>query len=242
MSETILKVEEISKQYGEVKALDHIMFNLSRGEILGLFGKNGSGKSTLLNIVALAVSADEGNIFIDNQNVSKNLKKSRRRIGYVPQEIALFEELTVEENLLCWSRLPGKLAKKRALEIAEQMNIKDLYKKKVSALSGGMKRRVNTAVALLGEPEILILDEPFAGVDTDNTEWIGELLQNMGKRGVSQMISGHSPDLLYPYIDSVMVLSDGEIVFYGKKEEFIQLSDRNNPGDALKKLLRREGL
>lgn len=242
MNETILKVEEISKCYGDIKALDHIMFSLSRGEILGLFGKNGSGKSTLLNIVALAISADEGNIYIDNQDVKKNLRKSRRRIGYVPQEIALFEELTVQENLLCWSRLPGKKAKERAYEVAELMNIKELYKKKVSTLSGGMKRRVHTAVALLGNPELLILDEPFAGVDTDNTEWIENLLRNMAGGGVSQMISGHSPDQLYGFIDSAMVLSEGKIVFYGRKEEFIKFSDYGNARDALKNILRGEKL
>lgn len=242
MNEVILKLDGISKQYGDIKALDNISLSLFRGEILGLFGKNGSGKSTLLNIAALARPADEGSVLINGQDVHSNLGKARRRIGYVPQEIALFEELTVQENLLCWSRLSGKKAKKRALEVAEKMNIKEIYKKKISTLSGGMKRRVNTAVALLRQPEILILDEPFAGVDTDNTEWIENLLRDLANHGISQVISGHSPEQLFPLIDSAMVLSEGGIVFYGKKEEFIKFSDTGNAGQALTNILRGKNL
>ena len=242
MSDVILKVEGISKNYGKLEAIKDINFSLQKGEIIGLLGSNGSGKSTLLNIIALAITADKGNIFINKTDVKKNLSRARRSIGYVPQEIALFEELSVKENLLCWSKLPGKKAKERCLYIAKKMNVLDLYNKKVSALSGGMKRRVNTAVALLGNPEFLVLDEPFAGVDTYNTEWVENLLRDMANNGTSQLISGHSPEQLLNFVDRFMVLSEGKIVFLGKKEEFLAFSDNKNADQALLSILRGENI
>ena len=183
MDNEILRAEGLCKSYGTVNALCEVSFSLKRGEVLGLFGLNGSGKSTLLDIVALAAKPDAGQIIFDGLDVNSNLTAVRRRIGYVPQEIALFEELTVCENLLCWSKLPGKKAKARAVEVAEKLNLHEIYGKKVAELSGGMKRRVNLAVALLGDPELMVLDEPFAGVDTDNTDGIEKVLKEMAERG-----------------------------------------------------------
>ena len=221
----ILRAEGISRKYGTVKALNNVSFSLNRGEVLGLFGQNGSGKSTLLDIIALAAKPDGGKLFFDGEELNSNLTAVRRRIGYVPQEIALFEELTVRENLLCWSRLPGKKAKGRVREVSEALNLLDISRKKISELSGGMKRRVNLAVALLGEPELIVLDEPFAGVDTDNTDGIEKKLRELADGGTAQIVSGHSPEQMLPLIDKVLVLSHGEIAYFDDKDAFISAAE-----------------
>jgi len=148
----------------------------------------------------------------------------------------------VRENLLCWSRLPGKKAKERADETAEKLNLTDFYKKKVSTLSGGMKRRVNLAVALLGQPELLVLDEPFAGVDADNTDWIETKLREMADGGVAQIVSGHSPDQIMPLIDSILVLSRGETVWYGSKETFLAEAEGVGVNRKMQSIIRGEAL
>lgn len=242
MEKEFIRAEGLSKKYSEADALKDVSFSLEHGEVLGLFGRNGSGKSTLLDILALAARPDSGRIYMDGTEISYNLSAARRRIGYVPQEIALFEELTVRENLLCWSRLPGKSAKLRADETAERLNLTDFYKKKVSALSGGMKRRVNLAVALLGEPELLVLDEPFAGVDTDNTDWIEQKLREMADGGVAIIVSGHSPEQMMPLLDRILVLSDAEAVWYGDKESFLKDAETIGANRKLQSIIRGEAL
>jgi len=240
MNGEFLRAEGISRKYGNVNALDNVSFSLNRGKILGLFGKNGSGKSTLLDIIALAAKPDGGQILFEDKEVSSNLTLARRRIGYVPQEIALFEELTVCENLLCWSKLPGKKAKARAVEVAEKLNLHEIYGKKVAELSGGMKRRVNLAVALLGDPELMVLDEPFAGVDTDNTDGIEKVLKEMAECGTAQIVSGHSPEQMLPLIDRVLVLSCGKIAYFGDKEEFLRAAEGVGVNQLMHNIIRGE--
>ena len=240
MGKEFVRAEGLTKKYGDVDALNSVSFSLGRGEILGLFGLNGSGKSTLLDILALAARPDSGRIFFDGAEVSYKTASARRRIGYVPQDIALFEELTVRENLLCWSRLPGKKAKKRADETAERLNLTDFYSKKVSALSGGMKRRVNLAVALLGEPELMVLDEPFAGVDADNTDWIELKLREMADTGAAVIVSGHTPERLIPLLDRLLVLSEGRAVWYGEKADFLEAAQEAGIRRTMQSLIRGE--
>ncbi len=242
MEKEFIRAEGLSKKYGESYALKDVSFTLEHGEIMGLFGLNGSGKSTLLDILALAARPDSGHIYMGGAEVSFNMSAARRRIGYVPQEIALFEELTVRENLLCWSRLPGKKARQRASETAMRLNLTDFYSKKVSALSGGMKRRVNLAVALLGEPELLVLDEPFAGVDTDNTHWIEQLLMEMADAGASIIVSGHSPEQMMPLLDRILVLSDAETVWHGDKRSFLNEAETAGVNRTLQNIIRGEAL
>lgn len=238
MTNEILRAEGVCRKYGAVNALNNVSFSLNRGEVLGLFGQNGSGKSTLLDIIALAAKPDGGHIFFDGTEVNSNLTAVRRRIGYVPQEIALFEELTVRENLLCWSRLPGKKAKVRVGEVAEKLNLSCIYGKKVAELSGGMKRRVNLAVALLGEPELIVLDEPFAGVDTDNTDGIEKRLRELADGGVALIVSGHSPEQMMPLINKVMVLSRGEIVYFDDKEALVSAAEGIGVSQMMQNIIR----
>jgi ABC-2 type transport system ATP-binding protein len=190
MAGTRLQTEGITKKYGAAAVLNGVAMSLASGEVLGLFGPNGSGKSTLLDILALALRPDGGRILIDGADALADPGAYRSRIGYAPQDVALFEELTVRENLLCWSRLPGKDAREKAGEVAARLSLEPILKKRVSSLSGGMKRRVNLAVCLMGAPKLLILDEPFTGVDMENADKMTALLKELAGDGIAQVISG----------------------------------------------------
>jgi len=211
----MIQIENVSKNYGTVQILQNVTFSVAPGEVLGLFGPNGAGKTTLLNILALISKPDSGKYMFDSEDAFSNLKTVRPTIGYVPQDIALFEELTVKDNLLCWSRLSNREAKLRAEEISEALFLTEIYKKKIKHLSGGMKRRVNLAVALLNKPQAIIMDEPLAGVDTEHQASMITYLRELAQAGVTQIISGHSAEQLTPLVDTVMLLRKGQVVYWG---------------------------
>jgi ABC-2 type transport system ATP-binding protein len=190
--------------------------------VLGLFGPNGSGKSTLLDILALAVRPTSGQILYRGMDILPRPDTARHLIGYVPQDIALFEELTVLDNLHCWSRLPAAQTRSRIAEIAGALCLEPIASQKVATLSGGMKRRVNLGVALLGYPSLLVLDEPFAGVDLDHREIMQVLLRQLSGLGVCQVISSHSLEDLQPLAGKIMVLHDGRMIFNGDMASFRQ--------------------
>jgi ABC-2 type transport system ATP-binding protein len=204
----------ICRQYGRKPVLREVTFSLGKGQILGLLGPNGSGKTTLLEILALAARPDAGSILLDGADILPRPGPVRPLIGYVPQDIALFEELSVMDNLHCWCRLPKSQARVRIAEVTSALSLEAIARQKVSTLSGGMKRRVNLGVALLGYPSLLVLDEPFSGVDIDHREIMQLFLKQLASLGVSQIISGHSLEDLLPLADQIMVLRGGQTVFY----------------------------
>ena len=206
-----LCVRNVGRRYGKADVLEDVSFSAARGAAVAVVGPNGSGKSTLLDIVAFAAKPSKGDVVLDGRSVSgAGRQKLRRLIGYVPQEIALFEELSVFDNLLCWSALPGRQAKAGAFKIADTLNLNTFLRKRVSALSGGMKRRVNLGVAMLGEPQLLVLDEPLTGVDVENTQIILAFLKERKNSGNTIIISGHDPGVL-TIADKVLRLDQGRV-------------------------------
>jgi ABC-2 type transport system ATP-binding protein len=233
-----LQVNRLCGRYGRKPVLHDLSFSLHRGSVLGLFGPNGSGKSTLMRYLALIARPDGGQILIDQRDAWSHVAELRRTIGYVPQDIALFEELSVLDNLLCWTRLPYAAAQARARQIADELNLGDLLKQRVANLSGGMKRWVNLAVALMGAPTLLVLDEPFAGVDSEHSAAIEALLLRLASQGVSQIISGHHPDQILKLADQLLVLKQGRLVFSGGKDTFIRQAPGGGSALTLNTMLR----
>jgi len=231
------QADGLGRQYGTKEVLQNVSFKLSQGQVLGLFGPNGSGKSTLLEILALAARPTAGSFIYGQQNVLASVRDFRPRIGYVPQDIALFEELTVMDNLLCWTRLPREQARQRIAAIASALSLDVFVNQRVQTLSGGMKRRVNLAVAMLGSPSLLVLDEPLAGVDLEHQEIMLEFLRQMAGQGVSQIISSHAIDDLLPMIDQIMILREGYVLFYGSREDFLARAGQLDPQQALRAIL-----
>jgi len=207
---------ELTKTYGSQFALHQASIELNPSSITMLLGRNGSGKSTLLNMLALAQAPDSGSVEVDELSG----RAARAAIGFVPQEIALFEDLSIEENLRCWCPLPAKAARERVDEVLERLDLTDIRRKLLRNLSGGQKRRVNLAVALMGQPRYLLLDEPLAGVDEDNEQRILELLADYARQGVGVLISSHQPRVLRGLADQALVLERGETIFAGQAADY----------------------
>lgn len=231
----MLAATGLIKAYYNTPVLRGVSLTLAPGEVLGLFGPNGAGKSTLMHILALIARQDAGEYELFGGDAQQNARTLRERIGFVPQDIALFEELSVCDNLFAFCRQSGAAARRKAEETAKSLQLMDVYKKRVRTLSGGTKRRVNLAAALVNDPSLLILDEPLVGVDILHTARILELLQKRACDGAAIVISGHSAGQLLPICNKVMTLNGGQAVFSGTPEEF--QNGFCNPEEALRSML-----
>jgi ABC-2 type transport system ATP-binding protein len=213
----------LSKSYGKQKVLNDVSFSLDKGHVMGILGPNGAGKTTLIKILALIARPDGGTLTLDGQDAFHDSGPVRRLIGYVPQDVALFEDLSVRDNLMCWSGRKGKKAKEQAARLIEELSMSSFASKRISALSGGMKRRVNLAVAMLDDPQVLILDEPLVGVDIEQRQQILESLKTLALSGVTQIIASHHAEEILPLAGEMMIIKDGDILFSGKSEKLIEM-------------------
>ncbi len=200
----MLCAAEISKNYQKT-ILQGVNFSIPRGKIVGLAGINGSGKSTLLSILVTAIRPDKGFVTLDGLDLFKNSHILKKHIGFVPQESALFDNLTVQDNLRFWAAVYNK--KTFTFD-------KNLLKKKVSTLSGGTKKRLALNIALLNEPDYLILDEPTTALDIDNREEIMQRFLNLREKGKSIIFSSHYAEELIN-CDYIMILNKGVLDFFG---------------------------
>ena len=206
----------LTKRYDGIEAVNDVTIALSPGEVVMLLGRNGSGKSTLIKVLALATQPDHGSVSED----ALSDRNARTAIGYVPQEIALFEDLSVWENLRCFAPSYTPDPSARIKETMEALALTDIRRKLIKSLSGGQKRRVNLAAALLGTPQYLILDEPLAGVDVQSEERIMTLLHSYKAGGCGILISSHQPRQLRSLADRALLLEAGNCVFWGTAAEY----------------------
>lgn len=223
MDDVCLEVKEISKSYRGKKAVDALSFCVAPGEILGLIGTNGAGKSTTISMIASLMKPDAGQILFHGRDIRGNLSAFRRKIGYVPQDIALYESLSGMDNLKFWGRaghLYGEKLKERIHAVSEMTAFTpEMLKKRVEEYSGGMKRRLNIAVALLAEPELLILDEPTAGIDIQSRNLILRAIKELAQRNTAVVYVGHYMDEVEKLCGSICVLDRGRAVYSGQLED-----------------------
>ncbi|MBQ1488790.1 MAG: ABC transporter ATP-binding protein [Lachnospiraceae bacterium] len=201
----MIEARNLVKKYGSFIAVNHLSLSLSTGETVVLLGPNGSGKSTLLGMLSLTSKPDEGEVTVDGLS-GKNAKK---KIAFAPQEIVLFEELTTMENLLSWSTLKGKEAKERAEYLISELDMDSFKKKRVDRLSGGQRRRVNLAVALMGNYDYILMDEPLAGIDDYGGKCIKNLLETEKEKGRGILFTEHNPTILLPLMDRKLTIDGG---------------------------------
>lgn len=209
----MLEVSDLYKSYGKHRVLEALSFTAQRGEIIGLVGENGAGKSTLLKILATLSKADQGNILLDDKAYRKYFKSHRKIIGYVPQDIAVWDDLTVLENMKFFEKL--STVRKSTDELISLLdNIRlERHHSKVSSLSGGMKRKLNLAISLIHNPELLLLDEPTAGIDLKSRIEIGEFLKELAKKNNMLIIyTSHDMNEIKEVCDRVLVI--GQDSFY----------------------------
>lgn len=218
-----VEIHNISKRFGDKIVLDNISFEIEEGEIFGLIGPNGAGKSTLINIITTVLQADNGSINICGYDINKEPLKAKKAIGYVPQDLALFEDLNGFANLEYFGALyglKGKELKERINEALEITGLKDQVKVKVKKYSGGMKRRLNIAAAIMHHPKVLILDEPTVGVDPQSRNHIFSFIKEIGKKwGTTVMYTSHYMEEVEELCERVFIIDTGKEVSYGSKEE-----------------------
>lgn len=205
-SETLARVINVEKKYGKTRVLGPISLEIHPGEFIGLRGPNGAGKTTLLSIIANVLKPDSGTF--------EQSKAAKTGTSYLPQELSLYETLTCEQNLRYWGlihSLPPSAIASRTRFLLERQGFFDKLKCPVSALSGGMKRRLHLATALMITPKLLLLDEPTVGADPDSVNLILEMLTHFNKRNTAIIMIDHNFDELSAVCDKILTLEAGQI-------------------------------
>lgn len=218
MSENMIQIKDLSKSFGELKAVDRLSFHVKKGELFAFLGVNGAGKSTTISMICGTLNKDEGSILIDGKNTDENRAEILSEIGVVFQSSVLDSCLTVKDNLYTKAALygmDGKTAKARVEELAEKLDFTDLMKRTVGKLSGGQRRRIDVARALLNNPKLLILDEPTTGLDPQTRKTLWEVIDSLRKeRGMTVFLTTHYMEEAAE-ADYIVILDSGKIVAEG---------------------------
>jgi ABC-2 type transport system ATP-binding protein len=222
----MIDIQDIVKKYPTVTALDSVTLKVEQQEFFGLLGPNGAGKTTLMNLLVGYVNPDSGTITIDGESITQDTMEIRKKIGFVPQSLALYDELTAQENLEIFGRMfdiSRLLLKKR---IEEQLNAVELYDRrneKVKTFSGGMKRRLNMIVSLLHDPKVLLCDEPTVGVDPQSRNAIFEFLSSLNKQGKTIIYTTHYMEEAERLCSRIGIIDHGKIIALGTLDELLEL-------------------
>lgn len=207
--EKILEVKNLKKSYKKNKAVDGLSFDLYRGEILGILGPNGAGKSTTINILSTILKKDEGEIKYLGEELEKNLKQIKQNLGVVPQDLAIYEDISAYKNIEFFASLYGikKEELKNAVEEALKfVGLEERKDDKPKTYSGGMKRRLNIAIAIAHKPKILILDEPTVGIDPQSRNHILSSIQKLRKEGTTVIYTTHYMEEIEEIADRVIIM------------------------------------
>jgi len=225
MTPSILEVQNLVKQYGDFTAVKGISFEIKEGEIFSLLGPNGAGKTTTISMLSTLYTPTSGDAIIGGHSVTKEPMAVRQIIGVVPQDIALYEDLTARENLVFWGQmygLSGKPLGSRVDEVLEQIGLTDKAKKRVKTYSGGMKRRVNIGVGLLHKPRLLFMDEPTVGIDPQSRRAILDTVKDLNRQGMTLLYTTHYMEEAQELSDRVGVIDHGELIALGTQKELTQ--------------------
>lgn len=227
----MLEMIDIVKKYGQHEAVRNLNLFLEKKESVGLLGPNGAGKSTTIEILSSLVKPTSGVVRFKGKSIHKQLEEFRRSIGVVPQEIALFPQLTAEENLSFFGQiynLSKSDRKRRIDELLELVGLSERRKDKVKTFSGGMKRRLNTAAALVHQPEFLFMDEPTVGIDPQSRRHILDLVKELQtKVGMTILYTSHYMEEVEYLCDRIYVMDRGSVIAAGKIEEIKGILDRD---------------
>jgi len=221
----MLEIKSLTKSYGDVLALDHFSLELKKGEVLGLLGPNGAGKTTLISILAGSLRDFTGGVSFLGKDLFSD-RSLKNRMGIVPQDMAFYEELNAADNLLFWGGLydvPRADLKKRAAEILEMVELSGRSKEPVKNFSGGMKRRLNTAIGLLHKPDLLLLDEPTVGIDVQAKVSILDLIRKVGAAGTGVIFTTHQLAEVEDTCSRIAIMDRGRILAQGTLVELIRL-------------------
>ncbi len=226
----MIELKNVTKKYGKAVAVDNISFKIEEGEIVGLLGPNGAGKSTTMNMITGFIEQTSGEIIVDGYDMLKKPQKAKREIGYMPEGVPLYTDLSVKEFVTYMAEIKKvnrAVRKEKVEKIIEQTGLKDVQKKLVKNLSRGYKQRVSMAGALVGEPKILILDEPTVGLDPKQITEIRNLIKELGKTH-TVILSSHILSEVSQICNKVIIINKGKIVAVDTPENLENKVNNNN--------------
>ncbi|MFZ2489573.1 MAG: ATP-binding cassette domain-containing protein [Anaerolineae bacterium] len=222
----ILETQHLVKRFGDFTAVNDISFTINEGEVFSLLGPNGAGKTTTISMLACLLAPSAGDAFVGGHSVTHDPMAVKRIIGIVPQDIALYEDLSAQENLLFWGRLygmGGAALKQRVQEVLEQVGLTDKARQRVKTYSGGMKRRINIAVGLLHKPRLLFMDEPTVGIDPQSRRNILDSVKALNRQGMTVLYTTHYMEEAAELSNRVGIVDHGRLIALGTQRELTQL-------------------
>jgi ABC-2 type transport system ATP-binding protein len=227
----ILQVKNLSKNYGDFAAVKGISFEIAEGEIFSLLGPNGAGKTTTISMLSTLFAPTGGEATIGGHSIVKEPMAVRNLIGVVPQDLAVYDELTGRENLVFWGQmygLAGRTLGQRVDEVLEQIGLTDKAKQRVKTYSGGMKRRVNIGVGLLHKPRLLFMDEPTVGIDPQSRRAILDSVKDLNRQGMTVLYTTHYMEEAQELSNRVGIIDHGELIALGTQAELTRQVGEND--------------
>ena len=221
-----IKVRNLHKDYGKVHAVRGIDFDVHIGEIFSLLGPNGAGKTTTINMLSCLLEPTDGDAWVMGHSIRSESMAVKRAIGVVPQEVALYPDLSARENLNFWGKmygLRGAALRQRVDEVLETIGLTERQKGRVDKFSGGMKRRLNIGIGLLPQPQILFLDEPTVGIDPQSRRSILDQVKEFNQAGMTILYTTHYMEEAQELSDHIAIIDHGELIAYGTHEELVKI-------------------
>lgn len=225
-TEYAVETKNLDKKFKDVHAVDSVNFAIQKGEIFSLLGPNGAGKTTTISMLSTLIQPTAGDALVMGHSIRKDPMAVKKVIGTVPQEIALYEDLTARENLNFWGKMYGMHSaelKKRVNEVLKIISLEERQKGMVGKYSGGMKRRVNIGVALLHKPQLIIMDEPTVGIDPQSRRNILDSVKELNRQGCTVLYTTHYMEEAQELSDHIAIMDHGRIIAYGTHAELVKL-------------------
>ncbi|MBN2442211.1 MAG: ABC transporter ATP-binding protein [Spirochaetales bacterium] len=218
----MIRIEGLTKKFAEVTAVNNVSLTIEKGEIFGLLGPNGAGKTTLINILCGLLPLTKGSVFIGNYDIKKNIHQVKKIIGVIPQDLAIYDDLTAYDNVKFFAGLygiKGRELKDAVMNTLAFTGLEDSAKKYPKTFSGGMKRRLNIACGLAHGPEIIFMDEPTVGIDPQSRNYILEAVKKINKQGCTIIYTTHYMEEAESICSRIAIIDHGKIIAQGTNEE-----------------------
>jgi ABC-2 type transport system ATP-binding protein len=225
-SSPVLHCEGLKKRFGDRQAVDGVGFDIGPGETYGLLGPNGAGKTTTISMICGILARDAGEVTVDGERLDVGTTRAKRLVGIVPQDLAIYPDLTARENLDYFGRfygMGGSVLRQRIQEVLDVVQLTERERDRTSAYSGGMKRRLNIAIGLLHNPRLLVLDEPTVGVDPQSRNAILSSVEALGQEGIGILYTTHYMEEAERLCDRVGIVDQGRIIAEGTRPELVRL-------------------
>ena len=226
MIQKAIQVQNLQKCFGEFAAVKGVQFEVQKGEIFSLLGPNGAGKSTTISMLSCLLEPSGGEAYVMGHSIRKDAPAVKRAIGVVPQDIALYGDLSARENLSFWGKmygLRGDILAKRLAEVLEIIGLTDRQKDRVDKFSGGMKRRVNIGVALMHKPAVIIMDEPTVGIDPQSRRHILDNIKELNSQGMTVLYTTHYMEEAQELSDHIAIMDQGKVIACGTHTELVKM-------------------